>query len=318
MQIVILDAYTTNPGDLSWDALRAYGTLTVYDRTAPEEVIHRIGNAEIVFTNKTVLPTDLFDRCPSIRFVGLLSTGTNVLDLQYAKEKGVTVCNIPAYSTVSVAQHTIALLLELCLRVGAHSDAVHQGEWVRAKDFCFWKYPLIELCGKTLGIIGFGAIGKAVASIATALGMRVVYTNSRMTPLKDCPYTYMDMDALFAVSDVISLHCPLTPDTHGLINKESISKMKDGCLLLNTSRGPVINEADLAEALLSGKIGGAGLDVVVKEPMEKENPLLGIPNCIITPHIAWATPEARGRLISIAVENLKNFLAGTPIHVVNP
>lgn len=317
MQIVILDAYATNPGDLSWEGFKEFGTLTIYDRTKPADVIPRIGNAEIIFTNKTIISKEILDACPSIRFIGLLSTGANVVDLPYAKEKGIPVCNIPAYSTASVAQHTIALLLELCHHIGAHSDAVHKGEWITSKDFCFWKYPLLELQGKTMGIIGFGAIGQAVAAIAASLGMRVIYTNSRCTPLAGSPYTYMDMDALLADSDVISLHCPLTAETNGFINKETIAKMKDGCLILNTSRGPVIREADLAEALISGKIGGAGLDVISVEPMEITSPLLGIENCIITPHIAWATPEARGRLIAIAVDNLRHFLAGTPINMVN-
>ncbi len=318
MEIVILDGYTTNPGDLSWDALRAFGSLTVYDRTATADVEKRIGNAEIVYMNKTVLPEDIFDRCPSVRFLGLLSTGYNLVNLAYAKEKGVTVCNIPAYSTASVAQLTISLLLEICFRVGDHSRAVQDGAWVRSKDFCFWNAPLLELAGKTMGIVGFGAIGQSVAEIAAALGMQVLYTNRRCAPLPGSRYTYTDLDTLLRRSDVLSLHAPLTPETENLIRKENIEKMKDGCILLNTSRGGAVCEADLRAALDSGKIRAAGLDVCAQEPMQATSPLLGAPNCFITPHIAWATPEARTRLVSIATENLKCFLAGTPINVVNP
>ncbi len=317
MKIVILDAYTTNPGDLSWEPLRQFGTLFIYDRTAPTEVVNRIGDAEIVFTNKTILPEKLFDLCPSIRFLGLLSTGYNIINLKYAREKGVTVCNIPAYGTDSVAQHTFALLLELCNHVGAHSRAVTDGEWVRSADFCFLKAPLYELAGKTMGIVGFGAIGRAVARIADAFGMHVLYTNSHSKPCTDVPYVYADMNTLLKSADVISLHCPLTQETENLICRETIAKMKDGCFLINTARGPIVNEHDLFAALECGKISGAALDVVSCEPMSDLNPLLNAKNCIITPHIAWATPEARGRLVAVAVENLRQFLAGTPIHVVN-
>ncbi len=318
MKIVILDAYTTNPGDLSWQPLCAFGELTVYDRTAPDEVIDRIGDTEIVYTNKTVLPENLFDACPSIRFLGLLSTGYNVVKLEDAKAHGVTVCNIPAYSTASVAQMTIALLLEICFRVGDHSRAVHDGAWVRSKDFCFWNTPLLELAGKTMGIIGFGAIGQAVADIASALGMQVLYTNYRCAPIPGCHHTYTDLDTLLHGSDVISLHTPLTPETTGLICEENIRKMKDGCIILNTSRGGAVCEKDLRAALDSGKIRAAGLDVCTQEPMKVDSPLLGAENCFITPHIAWATPEARGRLVDIAIENLRAFLAGKPQNVVNP
>lgn len=318
MKIVILDAYTTNPGDLSWAPLRTFGELTVYDRTAPDEVTDRIGDAEIVYTNKTVLPENLFDLCPSIRFLGLLSTGYNVVNLEDAKAHGVAVCNIPAYSTASVAQLTISLLLEICFRVGDHSRAVHDGAWVRSKDFCFWNAPLLELAGKTIGIVGFGAIGQAVADIASALGMKVLYTNRRCAPLPGSRHTYTDLDTLLHASDVISLHAPLTPETTELVCKENIAKMKDGCILLNTSRGAAVNEADLRAALDSGKIRAAGLDVCAQEPMAADSPLLGAENCFITPHIAWATPEARGRLVDIAIENLRCFLSGKPQNVVNP
>lgn len=318
MEIVILDGFTTNPGDLSWDGLRALGKLTVYDRTETVDVAARIGTAEIVYMNKTVLPEDIFDQCPSVRFLGLLSTGYNLVNLEYAKKKGVTVCNIPAYSTASVAQMTMALLLEICFRVGEHSRAVQEGAWVRSADFCFWNAPLIELSGKTMGIVGFGAIGQAVADIAAALGMQVLYTNRRCAPLPGSRYTYTDLDTILRRSDVISLHAPLTADTENLIREENIAKMKDGVILLNTSRGAAVCEADLCAALDSGKIRAAGLDVCAQEPMRADSPLLGAPNCFITPHIAWATPEARTRLISIAVENLKAFLAGKPINVVNP
>ncbi len=318
MKIVLLDAYTTNPGDLSWEPLSAFGEVTVYDRTAPDEVVGRIGNAEIVYTNKTVLPENLFDLCPSIRFLGLLSTGYNVVNLEDAKAHGVTVCNIPAYSTASVAQLTIALLLEICMRVGDHSRAVREGAWVKSEDFTFTLAPLMELSGKTMGIIGFGAIGQAVADIAAALGMQVLYTNRRSSPLPGNRHTYADLDTLLRSSDVISLHAPLSPETTGLICKETIQKMKDGCILLNTSRGGAVVEADLRAALDSGKIRAAGLDVCQSEPMAAASPLLGVENCFITPHIAWATPEARGRLVDIAIENLRFFLAGTPQNVVNP
>lgn len=318
MEIVILDGHTTNPGDLSWTDLEALGSLSVYERTATEDVEKRIGSAEIVYMNKTVLPKDIFDRCPSVRFLGLLSTGYNIVDLEYAKRKGVTVCNIPAYSTASVAQLTIALLLEICFRVGDHSRAVHAGDWVRSSDFCFWNAPLMELAGKTMGIVGFGAIGRAVADIAAALGMQVLYTNHRCAPVPGVRHTYADLETILRRSDVLSLHAPLTPETTNLIRTENIAKMKDGCILLNTSRGGAVCEADLRAALDSGKIRAAGLDVCAQEPMQATSPLLGAPNCFITPHIAWATPEARTRLISIAVENLKAFLAGKPINVVNP
>jgi len=317
MKIVILDGYTTNPGDLSWDALRAFGELTVYDRTSTEDVTERIGNAEIVYMNKTVLPADIFDRCPSVRFLGLLSTGYNLVNLEYAKKKGVTVCNIPAYSTASVAQMTISLLLEICFRVGDHSQSVQKGAWVRSQDFCYWNTPLLELAGKTIGIVGFGAIGQAVADIAAALGMQVLYTNRRCAPLPGSRYTYTDLETLFRCSDVISLHAPLTAETENLIRKENIDKMKDGVILLNTSRGAAVCETDLRSALESGKIRGAGLDVCAQEPMPADSPLLGAPNCFITPHIAWATPEARARLIHIATENLRAYLEGNAINVVN-
>jgi len=317
MKIVILDAYTTNPGDLSWEPLRTLGELTVYDRTAPEEVIERIGDAEIIYTNKTVLPENLFDLCPSIRFLGLLSTGYNVVNLENATAHGVVVCNIPAYSTASVAQLTISLLLEICFRVGDHSRAVHDGAWVHSKDFCFQTAPLLELAGKTIGIVGFGAIGQAVADIASSLGMQVLYTNRRCAPLPGSSYTYTDLDTLLRTSDVISLHAPLSAETTNLICTENIAKMKDGCILLNTSRGAAVNEADLRKALDSGKIRAAGLDVSIQEPMAADCPLLGAENCFITPHIAWATPEARGRLVDIAIENLRCFLAGSPQNVVN-
>lgn len=315
MKIVILDAYTTNPGDLSWEPLKKFGSLTVYDRTAPEDVISRVGDAEIVYTNKTVLPENFFGLCPSIKFLGLLSTGYNVVDTDSADRHGVTVCNIPSYGTPSVAQLTIALLLEICLHVGDHSNDVKRGDWQNSVDFCFWNYPLIELAGKTMGIVGMGSIGMAVSKIASALGMNIVYCTGSGKP-KDCPYTHMSRDEVFRTADVLSLHCPLTPDTVNLIRRETIDMMKDGCIIINTSRGAVINEQDLCDALADGKVYAAGVDVASQEPINGDNPLLKAKNCVITPHIAWATEKARSRLIDIAVNNLKCFLEGTPQNVV--
>jgi len=321
MKIVILDGYTENPGDLSWDAFKELGDLTVYDRTPVEdkaEIIRRIGNAEAVITNKTPLKREIFDACPSIKYVGLLSTGYNVVDIAAAKEKGIPVCNIPAYGTKSVAQFAMALLLEICHHIGHHSDAVHNGAWEKCPDFCFWDYPLIELDGKTMGIIGYGRIGQATGKLAQAFGMKVVAYDSYVNQaLESETMRYVELDELLAVSDVIALHCPLFPETKGIINKDTIAKMKDGVILINNSRGELIVEEDLAEALNSGKVYAAGLDVVSSEPIKADNPLLKAKNCIITPHISWAPKESRQRLMDTAVENLKAFLDGKPINVVN-
>lgn len=320
MKIVILDGYTENPGDLSWDELGKLGELTVYDRTPVDdtaEIIRRIGDAEVVFTNKTPITKAVIDACPNMKFISLLATGYNVVDYVYAREKGIPVTNVPAYGTAAVAQYTIALLLEICHHVAHHSQTVHDGKWTRSIDFCYWDYPLIELAGKTLGIIGFGRIGQQTAKIAKSLGMNILATGSRETAEGRALAEYTDLDTLLRCSDVISLHCPLFPETQGIINKDTITKMKDGVILLNTSRGPLLVEADVAEALNSGKIAAAAMDVVSKEPISADNPLAGAKNCLITPHIAWAPKESRQRIMDCAVENVKAYIAGAPINVVN-
>lgn len=321
MKIVILDGYTENPGDLSWEGFEALGQLTVYDRTSltdEAEIIQRIGDAEAVITNKTPLSRSTLDACPSVKYIGVLATGYNVVDVQAAKEKGIPVANIPTYGTAAVAQMAIALLLEVCHHVGHHSDAVHQGRWESNPDWCFWDYPLIELAGKTMGLIGFGRIGQNTAQIAKALGMNILAYDEYPNDSGRALGTYVSLDELLAQSDVISLHCPLFPATQGIINKDNIAKMKDGAIVLNTSRGPLIVEQDLADALNSGKLAAAAVDVVSSEPIKGDNPLLGAKNCIITPHIAWAPKESRARLMDIAVENFRAFLAGAPTNVVNP
>jgi len=312
MKIVVLDGYAANPGDLSWEAFEQLGEITVYDRTAAADVAARIADADIALTNKTVLTRDLLAGAGKLKYVGVLATGYNVVDVAAAKELGVTVTNIPAYSTDSVAQMTFALLLEICHRAGHHSDAVHAGRWTSNPDFCFWDMPQMELAGKTMGIVGYGRIGKKVAEIARCFGMKVIaWTRTPRDP--EC----VSLDELLAQSDVISLHCPLFPQTQNLINAETIAKMKDGAIIINTSRGPVINEADLAAALKSGKIYAAASDVATVEPITADNPLLDAPNMIITPHIAWATHEARARLLKIAAENIRAFAAGAPVNVVS-
>mgnify|MGYP000102163160 FL=1 len=317
MKIVVLDGYTENPGDLSWKDLEALGENTIYDRTPVELVEERIGDAEIVITNKTPIDKEIFEKCQNIKYVGVLATGYNVVDVNTAAEKGIPVCNIPTYGTTAVAQMVFALLLEICHHAGTHSEAVKMGEWSNNVDWCFWKYPLIELAGKTMGIVGFGRIGKAVGRLAKAFGMNVLaydeYENEEGKAIAD----YVTLDDLYAKSDVISLHCPLFPATTGMICKESIAKMKDGVILINTSRGPLINEADLAEALQSKKVYAAGCDVVSTEPIKADNPLLGCYNSILTPHIAWAPKESRQRLMNIAVDNVRNFLNGTTVNAVN-
>ncbi len=319
-KIVILDGYTENPGDLSWAGFEALGEVVVYDRTPlhdDEEIIARIADANIVYTNKTPLRRIVFERCPNLRFVGVLATGFNVVDVVAAKEKGIPVSNIPTYGTDAVAQFAIAMLLEICHHVAHHSAAVYDGRWTSCPDFCFWDYPLIELAGKTMGIIGFGRIGQATGRIAKALGMKVIAFDEQPNDWGRAVAEYVSLDELLAVSDVISLHCPLFPSTQGMINKSTIAKMKDGVILLNNSRGPLIVESDLADALNSGKVYAAGLDVVSTEPIREDNPLLKAKNCFITPHISWAPKESRQRLMDIAVNNLKQFLAGEPVNVVN-
>ena len=318
MKIVILDGYTANPGDLSWEGFEKFGELTVYDRTPADKIVERIGDADVVYTNKTPISKDTIDACPNIKFIGVLATGYNVVDVNAAKEKGIPVSNIPTYGTDAVAQYAIALLLELCHRIGEHSYCVKRGDWTNNEDWCFWNHPLIELAGKTRGIIGFGRIGQRTAEIAQALKMKVLAYDTHKDPaLESETCKYVELDELLANSDVISLHCPLFPETEGIINKDTIAKMKDGVLIINTARGPLIVEEDLRDALNSGKVGGAAVDVVSTEPIEMDNPLLEAKNIIITPHIAWAPKESRQRLINIAVENLKAFVDGSPINVVN-
>lgn len=312
MKIVVLDGYTENPGDLSWEGLEKLGELTVYDQTAPEQTLERIGDAEIIYTNKTVLTREILEKAPNLKFIGVLATGYNVVDVAAARELNIPVCNIPTYGTTAVAQFVFALLLEICHHVGHHNEAVQKGRWTQGPHFCFWDYPLIELSGKTMGIIGYGRIGRATADIAKAFGMNVLAYDAYYKG----PET-VSLEALLKNSDVISLHCPLTDETKNMINKDTIAQMKDGVILINTSRGPLINEADLREALLSKKVYAAGVDVVSSEPIQMDNPLLGLENCFITPHIAWAPKESRQRLMNIAVENLQAFLNGTPQNVVN-
>ena len=320
MKIVVLDGYTENPGDLSWDALAQLGELTVYDRTDPQDealIISRMAGAELVFTNKTPITRAAIDACPRLRFIGILATGYNVVDCAYAREKGIPVSNVPAYGTASVSQFSIALLLELCHHIGHHDRAVHDGRWERCADWCFWDYPLIELEGKTMGIIGFGRIGQAEGRVARALGMRVLAHDLHPTDAGRELAEYVDLDTLYARADVISLHCNLTPENTGMICKASIEKMKDGVLIVNNARGQLVNEADLAAALEAGKVAGAALDVVSTEPIRGDNPLLHAKNCIITPHISWAPIESRRRIMDCSVENARAFLKGTPVNVVN-
>lgn len=320
MKLVVLDGYTENPDDLSWEGLKEFGELTVYDRTSYVEsplIAERISNAEIVITNKTPISRTTIDKCPNIRLIAVLATGYNVVDYNYAAEKGIPVVNVPTYGTASVSQFSIALLLEICHHIGHHDKTVHEGKWAENADWCYWDYPLIELEGKTMGIIGFGRIGQAEGRIAKALGMNVIaydlYPNESGRVIAD----YVTLDELFANSDVISLHCNLTPENTEMINRNNIAKMKDGVILLNNARGQLVNEADLADALASRKVAAAGLDVVSTEPIKADNPLLSVPNCIITPHISWAPKESRSRIMDSTVENIRAFLAGKPVHVIN-
>lgn len=318
MKIVVLDGHTLNPNDISWGEIEALGEFTVYDRTPEAEILNRIGTAEIIYTNKTPITRQIMETSKNLKFIGVLATGYNVVDVAAAKELGIIVTNIPAYGTDSVAQHVFALLLEICLHVQNHSNSVMEGAWSKSKDFCYWSYPLIELSGKTLGIIGYGRIGQAVAKIAVSFGMKVLAYSTHMNKNLETENIHMvNLDELFNSSDVISLHCPLFENTKGIISKENIAKMKDGVIIINTSRGPLIVEEDLKEALDSGKVYAAGVDVVSVEPIKKENPLLKAKNILITPHIAWAPREARMRLMNIAADNLKAFLKGNPINVVN-
>lgn len=321
MKIVVLDGYTLNPGDLDWSGLEALGECTIYERTSLTDVdgiINRIGDAEVVYTNKTPLTREVFDRCPNIRFVGVLATGYNIVDIKAAREKGIPVTNVPTYGTAAVGQFAIALLLEICHHIGHHDESVHEGGWERNADWCYWDYPLIELDGKNMGIIGYGRIGQSTGRIAQAMGMNVLACDAYRDPaLESGTCRYVELDELLKESDVIALHCPLTPDTKGIINRNTIALMKDGVILLNNSRGPLIAEQDLAEALDGGKVAAAGLDVVSEEPISSSNPLLKAKNCMITPHISWAPRESRKRLMDIAVDNLARYLDGRMVNVVN-
>ena len=320
MKLVLLDGEALNPGDLSWAPLETLGELTVYPRGTndPEEVIRRIGDAEIVLTNKTPVGRVVFERCPGMKLLCVVATGYNVVDTAAAKEHGISVCNVPAYGTEMVAQFAIGLLLEVCHHVELHNQSVHAGEWERCPNFCYWKTPIMELAGKTMGIIGFGRIGRAVGRIAKALGMRVLATGSRPCEEGLAIAEYVELDHLLAQSDVISLHCPLFPETEQLINRDSIARMKEGVILINNSRGGLLNEQDVADALNAGRIRAAAVDVVTTEPIVASNPLLSAKNCIITPHMSWAAVEARGRIVDITAANIRSFLAGEPRNVVNP
>jgi len=314
MNIVILDGYTTNPGDLPFTEFKKMGNLTVYDYTPDELTIERCKGADIIIGNKTNLPKEVLENI-SAKYIGLFSTGYNVVDIETASKLGITVCNVPAYSTNAVAQHTFALILELYNHVGLHSALVRDGKWSDPEKFCFWDKPLYELTGKTLGVIGMGSIGQKTAEIASAFGMKVIFANRSK---KDyLPYPQVSLDELYKTADIISLHCPLTPETTGMIDKNAIDKMKKNAIIINTSRGPAINEQDLADSLNSGRIMGAGVDVLSTEPPKEDNPLLTAKNCLITPHIAWAAHETRERCLGIAVQNVKNYLNGTPTNVVS-
>lgn len=318
MKIVVLDGYALNPGDISWSRIEALGELTVYDRTPEALIIERTQGAQIVLVNKTPLSKDILGQMDQVRFIGVLATGYNVVDTEAARELGIVVANIPAYSTAAVAQLTFALLLEICHHVGDHDRSVHQGEWQTCEDFSYWKYPLMELQGKTLGIIGAGRIGQAVAVIAQAFGMKVLaFNRSRNSALESDSFRYGTLEELYAQADIISLHCPLSESTREMINRAAIATMKDGVVILNTSRGGLIAEAELAEALQSGKVAAVGVDVVSVEPILADNPLLSAPRCFITPHIGWAPPEARVRLMGILADNIRQFQAGAPVNVVN-
>jgi glycerate dehydrogenase len=318
MKIVVLDGHALNPGDLSWDALRALGALQVFDRTADDQIVARVHEAEIVLTNKTRLSAQILKQLTKTRYIGVLATGYDVVDLLAARELKIPVTNIPTYGTDSVAQFTFALLLELCHHVAAHADATRAGEWSRSEDFSFWKTPLVELAGKTIGLIGLGQIGRRVAEIAFALKMRVVASDAVRSPVPDWPnFRWCELDELLAQADVVSLHCPLLPQTQNIINAKSLAKMKPSAFLINTSRGPLVVEQDLADALNDGRIAGAAVDVLSIEPPSPDNPLLRAKNCIVTPHIAWASKESRTRLLDTAIGNVRAFLDGRPVNVVN-
>lgn len=319
MKLCVIDGYTMNPGDLSWEQYEQFGELTVFEHATDDEdeVIRRIGDAEIILANKSRVTRKVIDACPNIRFITVQATGYDPIDYKYAREKGIPVSNVPGYGTASVAQHAIALLLEICNRVGHHDEAVHRGEWSRRGDWCFWDYPLIELAGKTMGVIGFGRIGQDVGKIAAALGMKVIAYNRSRSERGAEIAEYVELEELLGRADVISMHVPAFPETIGMINKETIAKMKDGVIFLNNSRGALVVEQDLADALETGKIYAAGLDVVQGEPISETSPLLKAKNCIITPHISWAPRESRQRILDATEQNIRAFLTGEPQNVVN-
>jgi len=318
MTIVVLDGYTTNPGDLSWEPLSVLAPCTVWDRTAPAEVIARLADAEIVLTNKTPLAAETLAALPKLRLISVLATGVNVVDVAAAKAQGITVCNVPAYSTPGVAQAVFALLLELTNRTGHHSDSVHAGRWSAGPDFSYWDGTLVELAGLTLGVVGYGAIGSAVAAVGRAFGMQILGNRrSAQGPIPEGG-EFVTLDRLFQESDVVTLHCPLTPQTAGLVDAARLAQMKPTAYLINTARGPLVQESPLLDALQAGRLAGAGLDVLSVEPPAPDHPLLRAPNCVITPHIAWATRAARQRLIAQSAANIAAFLAGAPVNVVQP
>ena len=318
MKIVVLDGYTLNPGDISWDSLKQLGDVVVYERTPPDKVLERATGASILLSNKTPLNAALIEKLPGLKYIGLLATGYNVIDVEAAKKHGIVVANAPGYGTASVVQQTFALLLELTQRVQRHSDSVMHGDWAHSADFCYWNYPLVELAGKTIGIIGFGDIGKKVADVATAFGMNIIGNSRTRTDQRARKnFRWADVPELLECSDVVSIHCPLFPETQGLINAANLEKMKRSAYLINTSRGPIVNDQDLADALNNGTIAGAGIDVLSVEPPQADNPLFKAKNCIVTPHIAWATHEARLRLMDLVVSNVAAFLNGKPLNVVN-
>ena len=317
MKIVVLDGQTLNPGDLSWERLDQFGECEVYENSTPEEVITRAGDAEIVITNKVVLDEQIIANLPALKYIGVTATGYNVVDTTAAGKRNIPVTNVPTYGTRSVAQMVFVLLLELTQRAGYHSETVRQGKWSKCPDFCYWDFPLIELADLTMGIVGFGRIGKAAAALAKAFGMKLLVYEVNADQLAGVQEEVVDIDTLFSRSDVISLHCPLTPDTENLVNAERLTKMKNSAFLINTSRGQLVNDKDLADALNSGQIAGAGLDVLSIEPPKQDNPLLKADNCIITPHIAWATISSRARLMNTAIDNAKAFIDGRPENVVN-
>jgi glycerate dehydrogenase len=317
MKIVVLDGYSLNPGDLSWEELKTLENCIVYDRTAEDAVVERVAEAEIILTNKTVLTRQMIEKLPKLKYVGVLATGFNVVDLKATLERGILVTNVPGYSTSSVAQMVFALLLELTRQVAHHSRSVREGFWTRCQDFCYWEKPQIEMNGLAMGIVGFGQVGRAVAKLASAFGMQVLVNTRHPDPCAAAEVEFLDLDTLFRRSDVVSLHCPLTPETKGLVNKERLAMMKPTSYLINTARGALVEEEALAEALNEERIGGTGLDVLSEEPPPAANPLFCAKNCFITPHIAWATRAARERLMSIAVANVRAFLAGRPQNVVN-